>query len=108
MISKAYRISKNDFELIKKKGFPVHGSLFSLRYVKNPENTTHFSVVVSKKVAKSAVLRNKIRRRVYSIVSKTPKKPYKIAFFAKKGAEKLTFKETEQDILKLLEKSKIC
>ena len=40
----------------------------SLVYVKNTRGFTRVAVVVSKKVAKSAVQRNRIRRRVYEVV----------------------------------------
>ena len=101
-----------------KKGAIVHGSLFSLRFLKNlperdlveragPLNTTHFSVVVAKKVAKTAVSRNKIRRRCYSILKKVQESLnnyYFIILFAKKGVEKATFAEVRADIEKLATK----
>ncbi len=110
MIPKNQRISRENFENIMKKGGLTNSGLFSLRFLKNPENTTHFSVVVSKKVAKTAVLRNKIRRRGYSIfgkIQKELKNPYFIILFAKKGAEKANFNETEAQIEEILKKSKI-
>ncbi len=46
----------------------VRGSLFTLKYLSNPRrSTSRFAVVVSKKVLKSAVGRNRIRRRVYEL-----------------------------------------
>lgn len=129
MIPKNQRISRENFEIIMKKGGLTNSGLFSLRFLKNlpaqdrtdlegPENTTHFSVVVSKKVAKNAVLRNKIRRRGYSIFGKIQKelknlpadlrRAHFIILFAKKGAEKATFSETEAQILEILKKAKIC
>ncbi len=121
MIPKNQRISRENFEIIMKKGGLTNSGLFSLRFLKNlpaqdrtdlegPENTTHFSVVVSKKVAKTAVLRNKIRRRGYSVLGKMRKSlnnPYFIILFAKKGAEKATFAETEAQILEILKKAKL-
>jgi ribonuclease P protein component len=38
--------------------------------VYHPEKSLHVSVVVSKKIEKGAVQRNKIRRRLYDIVRK--------------------------------------
>jgi ribonuclease P protein component len=44
-------------------------SYFSLRYVLNNRRTTYrLAVVVSRKVSKSAVVRNRIRRRMYEVV----------------------------------------
>ncbi|MDQ5963317.1 MAG: ribonuclease protein component [Patescibacteria group bacterium] len=48
------------------KGTTVRGRLLSLRYEEN-QGGLKVAVVVSKKVAKSAVVRNRIRRRVYAI-----------------------------------------
>jgi ribonuclease P protein component len=115
MIPKANRINRENFEKVMKKGGFLNSSLFSLRFLKNPEKTTHLSVVVAKKVAKTAVLRNKVRRRGYSILRKLLKESknplagqaYFIILFAKKGAEVSTFLDTSADIQKLLEKAKI-
>jgi ribonuclease P protein component len=47
-------------------GQTVRGPLCSLRFVGNDRRKTYrLSVVVSKKVSKSAVVRNRIRRRLY-------------------------------------------
>jgi len=47
-------------------GETVRGPLCSLRYVQNDRRKSfRLSVVVSKKVSKSAVVRNRIRRRLY-------------------------------------------
>lgn len=54
---------------VYKNGQSVRGRLISLKYTPNPRRTQpRFSVVVSKKVLKSAVGRNRIRRRVYEII----------------------------------------
>lgn len=90
-----------------KKGAIVHGSLFSLRFSRNPEKSTYFSVVVAKKVAKTAVSRNKIRRRCYSILKKVQESLnnyYFIILFAKKGVEKVSFADVKADIEKLATK----
>ncbi len=108
MIPKTNRINREDFEKVMKKGGFQSSGLFSLRFLKNPLNSTHFSVVASKKVAKNAVLRNKIRRRAYSILHKNIKNPYFIILIRKKGVEKATFTEVEADIISVLEKAKIC
>lgn len=44
----------------------IRGPLCSLKYVRNDRRKTYrVAVVVSKKVSKSAVVRNRIRRRIY-------------------------------------------
>jgi ribonuclease P protein component len=50
-------------------GRTVRGSIISLRYLKrDPKRPYRAAVVVSAKVSKSAVTRNRIRRRVYEII----------------------------------------
>lgn len=50
-------------------GQTVRGQAFSIKYLLNPKRKTYrLSVVVSRKVSKSAVTRNRIRRRLYEAV----------------------------------------
>lgn len=54
---------------VYKYGETVRGRVISLKYTQNPRRKrSRISVVVSKKVLKSAVGRNRIRRRVYEVV----------------------------------------
>lgn len=54
---------------VYKNGTAVRSHLFTLKYVTNPKRKhSRFAVVVSKKVHKSAVGRNRIRRRVYTFI----------------------------------------
>ena len=51
---------------VYRNGKTVRGPLCALKFVANQKRDTYrLSVVVSKKVSKSAVVRNRIRRRVY-------------------------------------------
>lgn len=51
------------------RGETVRHALLALKYVKNSRRDTYrVAVVVSKKVHKSAVVRNRIRRRIYEAV----------------------------------------
>jgi ribonuclease P protein component len=54
---------------VYKNGQAIRSRLFTIKYSNNPyRKKPRFSVVVSKKVLKSAVGRNRIRRRVYEII----------------------------------------
>jgi ribonuclease P protein component len=50
------------------RGEVIHSRCLSLRFLKNKKSTYRLAVVVSKKVASSAVTRNRIRRRLYEAV----------------------------------------
>jgi ribonuclease P protein component len=54
---------------VYQNGKTVRGPLTAVKFVPNPKRTDYrLSVVVSKKVHKSAVKRNRIRRRIYEAV----------------------------------------
>ena len=54
---------------VYKNGQAVRSHMITIKYVQNPHRThSRFSVVVSKKVHKSAVGRNRIRRRLYEVI----------------------------------------
>lgn len=67
MIPFAHRFhGHNSLRYVYKNGQVVRTRLATLKSTSNPNrNKPRFSVVVSKKVMKSAVRRNKIRRRIY-------------------------------------------
>lgn len=54
---------------VYQRGQGLRGSLISVKFVsRGPKKAYRVAVVVSKKVHKSAVVRNRIRRRVYELV----------------------------------------
>ncbi len=84
----------------------------SLISVENTRGFTRVAVVVSKKVAKSAVSRNRIRRRIYEVVRRNfedlpKKKDYIFVVFSDKVLS-LSFKELERLLGELVEESKVC
>lgn len=67
MISSVFRFhGHGSLRYVYSKGKAVRSQLFTVKYVENTRRKhPRFSVVVSKKVIKSAVGRNRIRRRLY-------------------------------------------
>lgn len=67
MISSLFRFhGHNSLRYVYSNGKAVRSQLFTIKYVPNTHRKyPRFSVVVSKKVIKSAVGRNRIRRRLY-------------------------------------------
>lgn len=59
---------KRDFEDVFKKGKAVKGSFLFIKYKKNELGLSRFGFVVSAKVAKKAVERNRIRRILSEVV----------------------------------------
>ncbi|MEO8784740.1 MAG: ribonuclease P protein component [Candidatus Saccharimonadales bacterium] len=74
MIGRAYRFhGHNSLKFVYQHGQTVRGPLMSLRYSRNEKRQNYrLAVVVSKKVAKSAVDRNRIRRRLYEVIRLQP------------------------------------
>jgi len=70
MIARTHRFhGYNSLNWAYKRGQTVRDSKLALKYAINPKrNSYRAAVVVSRKVSKSAVVRNKIRRRIYEII----------------------------------------
>ena len=82
----------------------------SLVFCDNARGYTRIAVVVSKKVEKSAVKRNRIRRRIYEAIRKNmdlvPKKRDYIFVVYTKSVSKLPFTELEKLLGELVAESK--
>jgi ribonuclease P protein component len=70
MIDKIHRFQGHgSLRFVYQKGKVVRGAYSALKYIANKRRTTYrLAVVVSRKVHKSAVVRNRIRRRIYEII----------------------------------------
>ena len=70
MISRKHRFhGYGSLQHVYKQGSTIRGPLFAVKSLPNPKRTDYrLAVVVSRKVNKSAVVRNRIRRRLYEIV----------------------------------------
>lgn len=70
MLSQSHRFhGHGSLRYVYKNGTAIRTRLITIKYVKNSHRKhSRFAVVVSKKVLKSAVGRNRIRRRIYEVV----------------------------------------
>ena len=99
MLSKKERLNRATFNRFFASGKRIQGTYIQLIYTKYP--SLHASVVVSKKVAKKAVERNKIRRRIYAIVRTILQKERKKGVYiciVKPSAYTTSFQELKDDI----------
>ncbi|MCX6720067.1 MAG: ribonuclease P protein component, partial [Candidatus Staskawiczbacteria bacterium] len=100
MLPKINRIkNKKDFEVIFRKGINFKNSLFILKFLKNDLGKNRFGFVVSQKVSKKAVIRNKVRRRLVEAVKKENEKikiGTDLVFIALPGIEKKEFSEIKE------------
>lgn len=70
MLSFPFRFhGHSSLRYVYKNGQAIRSHLVTIKYSANPHRTkSRYSVVVSKKVHKSAVGRNRIRRRIYEVI----------------------------------------
>ena len=72
----------NSLRHVYRQGLTVRGPLFAIKYLPNPRRKSYrLAIVVSRKVNKSAVARNRIRRRLYEaarLLAPGMRQPYDI------------------------------
>ena len=70
MIHRTHRFhGRGSLRFVYQRGLAVRGVHSSLKYIRNNRIQTYrAAVVVSRKVSKSAVVRNRIRRRMYEVL----------------------------------------
>ncbi len=111
MLKKENRLKKQkDFERVFKQGKYCKQDLIFLRVEKNDVKVSRFGFIVSKKVSKKAVVRNKVKRRMREVIKKRLlciEKGIDVVLSAIPGLEEKSFNETETMINKALEKLKI-
>ena len=109
MLKKNSRIEKKDVIKVIKEGVAYHSPSFLLKVLKNPLKTTLFAVIVSKKIAKTAVSRNKNKRRVREIIKKETNKIKKGNFYIimlKKDLKETAFGDVQNELKVLFTKLK--
>jgi ribonuclease P protein component len=112
MLKRANRLHlERDFLRVRKLGQSKRGQLFSLRYFVVPEGENpRVAFVVSKKVSKKAVERNKVTRWSREVVQKllpSFKASVDIVLSAQQPFPKYSFLSCEQEIKKLFEDAKL-
>ena len=71
MLKKNNRIRKNnDFDRAFKLGESFYGKIASFKVVDNGLPNSRLGILISSKISKKAVLRNKIRRQIRAIIDK--------------------------------------
>lgn len=110
MLPKINRIKKKrDFEMIFKKGVSFKNSFLIFKIAKNGLSYSRFGFIVSQKVSKKAVVRNRIKRRLSGIIRtelKNIKTGLDLVFISLSGIEKKNFSEIKEELINLLKKGK--
>lgn len=109
MLEKERRIGKNFFRDIFRSGKSFSAASLSLKTAPAPSGKSRFAFVVSGKVSKKSVERNKLKRRARTIIAKNVnsiQEGYSFVFIFLKKSLGLTFKELEKEILSVLDKAR--
>lgn len=111
MLPKENRLKREkEFEAVFKGGRTLKGKSVFLRYLINGTDKTRIGFVVSKKISKLAVTRNKIKRRMRDIVRLKKdkiKEGLSIVIVSLPSIAKLTYKEIKEDLENLLNKEEL-
>jgi len=111
MLSKLNRLKKKrDFEKVFKMGKGFKQDFLALKFNKNGLKNSRFGFIVSLKVSKKAVVRNKVKRRLREAVRariKNFKKGFDIALIALPDSSTKDFEEIDRVVERLFKKTKI-
>ncbi|CAN5139235.1 hypothetical protein BH11PAT3_BH11PAT3_0070 [soil metagenome] len=108
MLPTSHRMPRELFEELLKRSQYANSLHFSLRFKVGAPHS-RFGVSVSKKISKSAVIRNSIRRRVYASLRDEIEHitPGLYLFMAKAGAGKIQGEKLVLEIQGLLKSAKV-
>jgi ribonuclease P protein component len=107
MLPKKNLLAKNLIEKVLRQGKSIRGRNISLKYLVIPGKPAAFAFIISSKVAKRAVDRNKLKRRGRAIVFKLLpqiKEGCLSLIFFEKGSIKMSFPELMAEMTQLFKK----
>ncbi len=108
MLPKLNRLKKKkDFEKVFKLGKGVKQGFIALKLNRNGLENSRLGFIVSLKVSKKAVVRNKVKRRLREIIRariKDIKKGFDVVLIALPGSDTKDFEETKKLVEKLFKK----
>jgi ribonuclease P protein component len=108
MFKKENRLTKQkDFDNVFKKGRSVFNKILGLKFIANDLNINRFGVIVSNKISKKAVERNKIKRRIREVLQKEDpilKQGYDVVVIALAEVKDKKYQDLEQILKEKLSK----
>ncbi len=110
MLPKNRRLKSEEIETVIRKGVTNHTPFLYIKSLPNNIKVTLFTVVVSSKVSKKAVVRNKIKRQIRAFLIRKKdelESGYSMVFITKPGIINLKLEDVQSAILYLLSKNKI-
>ena len=106
MLKRENRIrSKKEFAEIRNEGRVLYSPLFGFLTCKKDDDLKKFGFIVSKKISKKAVDRNRIRRILAEIVIKNSEKfknGTRVVFLTKQEILGKKYEEVEREVIKFI------
>ncbi len=111
MFSKKQRLCKQkEIEAVFKGDISAYGQLFGLKAINSPLKYNRYTVIISTKVSKLAVERNRIKRNVKNVLKKHDpqvKKPVDCIIITLKSANNANSDKIETAIVGLLKRTRL-
>jgi len=111
MLPKTNRLSNRiDIEKVLTKGHSFFSKHAGLKFIKNGKDTSRFVVIISLKISKKAVVRNKLRRKLLNIILEylpDIKTSFDVIILTRPILVNLKYQELKQEINYLLKNSKL-
>jgi ribonuclease P protein component len=98
---------KKDFDEVFKKGKGIEGFFLFLKTKDNGLGESRFGFVVSQKISKKAVIRNKVKRMLREAIANKKnfiKQGIDVVVLTKRGVDRKNFLEIEEELTDLLKK----
>lgn len=111
MLKKDHRLTKQkEIDNVFKKGKGSYNDCIGIKAVKNKERFNRIAIIVSLKVSKKAVIRNKLKRRVAHVLKEyIPEfqENYDIVSIVLPPAKEVNYRELKYTVKEHLERLKI-
>lgn len=104
MLAKKFRLTHLDFLLAKKAGKPVNSPDMNMVFAPNKLDYSRFSVVTSAKLDKRAVVRNRLRRQIYTNLQNNSISGFDVLLYPKHSMLNLSYAEIGTKTNSLLSK----
>lgn len=111
MLPRQHRLlATRDFQRIYRRGRSSRSQTLQLRMQENGRPITRFGIVVSNRIAKRAVVRNRLKRRLRESVRPLLSRirpGFDVILSAQTGADAATLQELRQDLQAVLDRARL-
>lgn len=112
MLSREKRLrNEKDIQLVFKKGRSIFDKFCGIKFSKNGKELSRMTVVVGSKIDKSAVVRNRLKRQYRAIMHEIwgdLEMGFDIILLPSKNSIEIDFQKKREELLKVLNKAKLC